>query len=198
MSEVQVRFQEYKGIHAVSRPVKFDMPLDTAYTGILGWLGLPDNSTYRFGLVRTGEILKQYLTFREAGIEQNDEIILIPQEDSSAWESQALAQLNSNPAESKVKEKKSKFENSTIYKLVIVNPENLLLSWEYSIQLKDSDEDKPYKFFTQDNRLELEKFDNSLRKFLNREVSGLEIEKTLREWCNEISQGYRTTSLQKK
>ena len=196
MNEVQVRFQKYKDIHSLSKLVPLDMSLNDACNAIPAMLGLPDQNFYRFGLVKTGKILDEYLTFREAGIEQNDQLILISQEDFSDWENQIKAQLDLSAIKSSSQGKTPELSNGISYKLIIKNSKDLL-SWDYSIELQDFYENEPYEFFSKDDQQERKKFGTSLKKFMNREISEGEIEKILRSWCNDINQGYRTTSLNK-
>jgi hypothetical protein len=188
MSEIQVRFQKYKNLSELSNWVPLDMRLGDARDAIQTLLGLPDNSIYRLGLVRTSTVLNEQLSFQEADIESNDHIVLIAPEELQEWQSQSVYQGT-------LKKNSNKSVEGNNYKLILSTKENLEDTWEYFINLKICYEDDPHDFFNKDNQKERDQFDNALSRYLHRELRPKELEKILKTWCDEILQGYRITSI---
>lgn len=193
MDEVQVRFQKYKDLTELPKTVSLDFRLGEARDAVQILLGLPENESYRLGLVRTGKLLGEQLTFREAGIQQNDQIILIAGEELPDWEAQVLSRLQSIYSQPSSQDAESTSRGNT-YKLLLTISSDCNRTWEYSITLDDFYENYPEQFFTDFDGQERQKFESFLQQVLQG-IPNSKINKILRTWCEEIAQGYRNTPL---
>jgi hypothetical protein len=187
MSEIIVTFQTADGeAEKTLADISLDTSLDEARQAILIFLRLPENSHYRLILRRTGEVLRENLTFREAGIKSNDTIVLANNSYSSGFTPLKLEPLASAKALSLV---------TYILQLTIPSDGHQTDTCEYPIELTEFYEDNPQRFFSDANSQEKQKFITQLQEKVPRQIESFEIDKILQQWCEDISLGYRTTGI---
>jgi hypothetical protein len=187
MSEITVTFQTADGkAEKTLTDISLDISLNEARPAILIFLQLPENSPCRFILGRTGEILRENLTFREADIKSSDTIILADNSYSGGFAPLKLEPLASAKALSLVK-----------YKLQLTIPSDghQTDTYDYPIELTEFYEDNPQRFFSDANLQEKQNFIAQLQEKVPRQIESFEIDKILHQWCEDISLGYRTTGI---
>jgi hypothetical protein len=187
MSEIIVTFQTADGeAEKTLADISLDTSLDEARQAILIFLRLQEDSLYRLVLKRTGEILRENLTFREAGINSNDTIILADNSFSSGFAPLKLEPLASAKALSLVK-----------YNLQLTIPSDghQTDTYDYPIELTEFYEDNPQRFFSDANSQEKQNFIIQLQEKVPKQIKSFEIDKILQQWCEDISLGYRFTSI---
>jgi hypothetical protein len=194
MTEFLLNFQRQDSTLAKSLEISSDWKLSEYRVEIQMLLELPENLPCQFVLERTGEVLKDYLTFGQAGIQEGDKLILIPPEVPSQTS-------NSSPGSfTRVQEDKPKSPPASslvAYKLelIFVSDDQQTKTYEYFIDLDEDYENTPERFFSDYNQKERQKFEASLKEIAPREIKSSETDKILREWCAEIALGYRTTGV---
>jgi hypothetical protein len=152
-------------------------------------LGLRNSQTYRLLLERDGKhlrILNDYKTFESENVRQGDKLVFILFDNLSELFRVQEATSNS-----------TNFPSLVTYTLQLtIASEGLeTKTCEYLIDLEEFYEDNSERFFSDFNGRERQKFEAALREVVPREVKSFEIDKLLREWCEDISLGYRTTPL---
>lgn len=195
MAEIIVTFQTEDGkAEKTLKDILLDSQLDESRQAVQMLLGLPENTPYRFVLERTGKILSDNLTFREAGVKQGDKIVLV---------SSALSANNSSSHSGSFYRVQPETSTTTkprsliTYKLqlTIISVGQQAETYDYPIELTENYEDDPQRFFSEFNARERKNFVTALQQIVSRELKTYEIDKILRDWCDDISLGYRTTSI---
>jgi hypothetical protein len=135
-------------------------------------LGLAEeHGRYQIVLEEKRKILKDGLTFREAGIKQDDMLIFVPP---------------------------LKIQYSLILKIAEGQAQPNPIDPPINFDLEESDEDNPDKFFLKGNGQKRKEFEEELRKRVPREIPSFEIDKILQDWCEDIALGYRNTEVELK
>ena len=194
MNEAQVSFRKYKDVAEMSKTISLDFRVREACEAIQALMGLPENDFYKLGLTRTGKVLDEYLTFREAGVQQNDLLILIPGQKIQEWKAQYSSNFKSNGSALKSENSKEASTKENAYKLYLNVSESSEKALEYFVSLNEFYENHPENFFGDCDSKEKKKFEDFLRNSLGK-VSDTKINRILKVWCEEISQGYRITEL---
>ncbi|MDJ0902169.1 MAG: hypothetical protein QNJ55_25540 [Xenococcus sp. MO_188.B8] len=176
MEVIEITFCVEGRISVQKEKVALDMKLSDFREAAQTLLSLPDNLPCRLILERNQEELSHNATFRDAGIQQGDKLILIPP-----------SRFNSIYPESLVR---------YTLQLSITSNGNKPKNYEYAIELEEFYEDKPERFFSDANGKEYQKFKTALQKIELREFSQSEIDTILQEWCDDISLGYRDTTIE--
>lgn len=195
MTEIVVTFQTEDGSAEKNlNDVLLDSTLRDAREAVQMLLRLPENPPCRLVLERTGEILRDNLTFREAGIKQGDKLILVPSvlsENNSRSHSGGFSRVKPETSTS------TKTSSLVTYKLqlTILSDGQQTDIYDYPIKLTEFYEDNPQRFFSDSNARERQNLVTALQKIVPREVQTFEIDKILRDWCDDISLGYRTTDV---
>ncbi|RUS94652.1 hypothetical protein DSM106972_092890 [Dulcicalothrix desertica PCC 7102] len=195
MTEIVVTFQIEDGsAEKTLKDILLDSQLNESRQAVQMLLGLPENPPCRLFLERTNEILRDNLTFREAGVRSGDKIILIPSVQSagnSNSHSGAFSKVQLETATS------AKAISLVTYKLqlTVLSDNQQTEIYDYPIELTEFYEDNPQRFFSDSNARERQSFINALQEIASREVKAFEIDKILRDWCDDISLGYRNTAV---
>jgi hypothetical protein len=160
-------------------------------------LGLP-MTTYRLGIVRTGTLVES-LDFSTAGIRQNDRLTLIPVHLIQEWKDAHIPKSTPTNTEPHKKAEKPEINQDSSIK---GNEYQLLLTirdseeiYRYSVKLEEIYENTPLDFFGIPQGSEYQKFKQFLQSKLQKEASDSDSSRILKKWCNDISQGYRTTTV---
>lgn len=191
MSEIKVIFESYDSNISKNKTVPLDLCLDDALQGAVMSLGL-QNASYRFGLVRTGEVLATHLTFEESKILPNDRLVLIPFDKTVDW-----TKNNSKSYEYVDLSATDKNASDGIpYKLSLSTIGNNKKLKDHIIYLDEYYENHPNDFFSDFNNHEKTRFENFYRNFIENEDTSYSINKILKIWCDDISQGYRLTLIE--
>jgi hypothetical protein len=187
MTEIIVTFQTADGkAEKTLTDISLDTLLDEARLAMPIFLGLPENLSYRFILQRTGETLRDNLTFREAGIRSNDIIILANNSRSGGFTSVE----QESPSISK-----ALFLVTYNLQLIIPSDGHQTDIYDYPIELTEFYEDNPQRFFSDANSQEKQNFVTQIQEKVPRQIQTFEIDKILQQWCEDISLGYRTTGI---
>jgi hypothetical protein len=158
-------------------------------------LGLPRNMLYRLGIQRNGKIIDDSLFFGDAGLQQNDRITLIPVNLIEEWQSKHYVPPASTDSKNSVEaepEPQAKIGNE--YQILITTQKNKT-PHQYSVILNETYENTPLNFFEIPDGKESQHFKEFIEKAHEKELSDAALSKILRDWCKEISHGYRTFSL---
>lgn len=195
MTEIVVTFQTEDGkAEKAFKDILLDSQLDESRQAVQMLLGLPENLPCRLFLERTNEILRDNLTFREAGVRSGDKVILVSSVQSASNSSSHSGGF------SKVQLKTStsvKTPSLVTYKLqlTVLSDGQQTGIYDYPVELTEFYEDNPQRFFSDSNARERQSFVNALQGIVPREVKTFEIDKILRDWCDDISLGYRNTAV---
>jgi hypothetical protein len=179
-------------------PISSDIKLGDFRKTAQTLLSLSENLLCQFVLERTREVLQNELNFAEAGIKHGDKLILVPlsPQDFTQWKSSG----SSSGSFSKVQDKTSsaaKPQSLVTYKLqlIILSDGQQPETHNYPIELTEFYEDNSQRFFSDFNAQERQNFVTALQEIVPRKVQTFEIDKILRDWCDDISLGYRTTTM---
>ena len=192
MDDIRINFQTQEGKHKQTTIVPSDFPTGDARKAMQFLLGLPENSLCQLVSWRTRQVLEAHSTFQEAGVQENETLVLVPVDKLQEWLNQTSQQFIPNSLSA------PPFKKSPVlheYQLLLTIPGNSAQNWQYSVHLAERHENDPQSFFTDSNQRERLNFENALKKFLNRELHPSKLDKILRDWWTEIAQGYRSTSL---
>lgn len=188
MTEIVVIFQTEDGnTEKTLKDILLDSQLDESRQAVQMLLGLPENPPYRLLLERTGKILRDNLTFREAGVISGDKIILVCSPNSGDLIKVPQQEISST--------KKTRSLVPYILQLTIISDAQQIETYEYPIELEEFHEDNPKEFFSDSNGRERQNFVKKLQKIVSREIESYEIDKILQDWCDDISLGYRFTAV---
>jgi hypothetical protein len=160
-------------------------------------LGLSHSSLYRLGIQRNGKVIDDNLTFESAGAQQNDRITLIPVNLIEEWQSKHYVPPDSTDSKNAVKAEPSsaaQAKSGNEYQILITTQKNKE-THQYSVILNATYENNPLNFFEIPDGQEAQNFKEFIKKALEKELSDSALNKILRDWCKEISHGYRTFSL---
>lgn len=144
----------------------------------------------------TGELLDDSLTFEDIDIKQDDKLIVTPESVLQQFRDCLLIfpELSYKKNKNLKKTRTSSFLVQYILQLQLAGNHK---SWseppQYTIYLEEFYEDNPEIFFIEYNGWKYQKFENFLRANVSRKLEIFEIQRILREWCNNISLGYRDT-----
>jgi hypothetical protein len=197
--ELKLTFQRYDGsLERVTVVLSDDFIGETAEILQL-LLGLPSQPPCRLGISRSGKILENTSTFRSADIQQGDQLTLIPFNLAQDWEKEHSSR--SNIAESlekkedtyQVKSGISSLKEGNEYQLVLKDRDDQEVC-RYSVKLGESHENNPLGFFEMPHGKEYQNFANFLQDEPLIEAQDSTVNKILKQWCIDISQGYRTFS----
>lgn len=196
--EFTLTFQSYDQERERSLVIPADAIVGEACEYLRSLLGLPSSTAYYLGMVRTGTILDSSFAFAEAGIQQNDRLIIIPSNLSQEWKNKYPSHAILSEVEQKKEQEQTPEEtnaNGAEYQLLLsIHGSKELV--QYSVKLEEVYEDAPLTFFEIPEGKEYQKFKSFLQKRLQKEVSDTDLSRVLREWCKDIMQGYRTVSVQ--
>ena len=197
MEVIEITFSEEGRISEQKLTVTFDMKLGEFREAAQTLLSLPDNLSCRLILERNKEELSDNATFRNSGIQQGDKLILIPP--PRPQENKYFS--HSSGVFLQVQEEISDLASSNslvkyTLKLNLINDGNKPEKYDYPIELEEFYEDNPRRFFSDYGGKEYQKFKTALQEIESREVSNSEIDKILQEWCDDISLGYRDTTIE--
>jgi hypothetical protein len=146
------------------------------------FLDLADsNASYFLTLEKTNKPLDNSYSLQQAGLQNNDRLILIKYEATeyqSHWTKQESPQ---------------KLQHSTIQYTLNLTISETSEKFQYSIKLAIEYENNPSKYFIKNNSEERYKFASSLKEATKKDFNQIVIDKILKFWCNEISIGYRET-----
>lgn len=158
-------------------------------------LGLPENPPCRVLLKRTNKEINNGVTFKEAGIQSDDILILISPPSSKVRNPDSEVSRSQSSGKFELIENSEKFDSSSLvrYTLVLKIVGYINQTLEYPIDLEERHEDFPEQFFTEEERQKIEK---ALQVQLLEELESFKIDKILRYWCDDIALGYRTTSVE--
>lgn len=209
MTEIQVTFQQQDETNEQTIEVSPKQRIGDFREVAQMLLGLPENPPCQIVLKRTGETLRDSLTFEDTDIKQNDKLVLVTPSISPDTKSKTPSKKSSFSSSSKqfsiVQEEISEGEETSslvtyTLQLTVVNDADKPRNYNYSIDLEEDYEDNPERFFTDSNREERGNFATALRDALKdiipREVQSSEIDTILQEWCKEITLGYRFTPIE--
>lgn len=162
-------------------------------------LGLRDDLSCQLVLKRTGKELVDSLTPTEAGIKQGDTLILVSPS-LSKTDSSYRATSHSPTGFSKLQSETStstKPQSLVTYRLqlIILSDGQQPETHNYPIELTEFYEDNPQRFFSDSNARERQNFVTALQEKAPTELQTFEIDKILRDWCDDISLGYRITTV---
>ncbi len=187
MTEIVVTFQTKDGsAEKTLNDVLLDSTLKEAREAVQMFLGLPENTPCQLVLERTNEVLMDNLTFREAGVKQGDKIILNYRRSHSG--------VVYVPSETSTSASPPSLVTYT-FSLTILSDGKQPKNYDYPIELTDFYESNPQRFFSDYNAQERQNFIAWLQEIVPRAVQNFEIDKILRDWCDDISVGYRITAL---
>lgn len=192
MTEFEVIFQREDSKITRSFAISLDWKLSDYREEIQIHLGFPENPPCQFFLERTSEVLKDYLTFEQAGIREKDKLIIIPPTSSEQRGSSSSGSFTNRQEENQKSIPKSLL---ITYKLILnfISNNQSTKTSEYSIDLEEYYEDQPALFFKMESDKERQKFENALKAIASKEISSSEIDEILQEWCDDIALGYRYT-----
>jgi hypothetical protein len=195
--EFALVFQGYNQDQEETIIVSSKMSMKNTSESIREILGLPRNMLYRIGIQRNGKIIDDSLTFGDAGLQQNDRITLIPISLIEEWQSKHYVPSDATDSKNAVKAEPvsdSQTKTGNEYQILITTRKNKEVC-QYSVILNTTYENNPLNFFEIPDGQESQKFKEFIKKTLEKELSDLALSKILRDWCKEISHGYRTFSL---
>jgi hypothetical protein len=195
MTEIVVTFQTEDGsAEKTLNDVLLDSTLRDAREALQMFLRLPEKQPYQFVLERTDEKLKDNLTFREAGVKSGDKIVLVFSVVSATISNSHSGSFSKVKLETSTS---AKTPPLVTYKLQLTIPSDGQQTeiYDYCIDLPEFYEDNPQHFFSDSNAQEKQKFVIQLQEIAPRKLQSFEIEKILRDWCDDISLGYRTTTI---
>lgn len=174
-----------------------------------------DDTTCQLILDRTQQGLPDAISLREADIQSGDILTVMPfyrgaaaSVAESAHEPAPISEhpLSSHPLSSAVISGGQAVSGSTNLErnnyeplfpyslsLIVLSEAAPASSYEYVIQLNSRYESDPSLFFEAYGRQEYQKFIDFLESALEREVSAREINRVIRDWCEDIRVGYKTT-----
>jgi len=190
MEQITVTFQRQDGGAERTQNILLDAKLVEFREGMQTLLGLPDKPPCRIVLGRTGEVLRDGITVRDAGIMQGDKLLLISTRIANTTTASSSSGAFSQP--------QNKFSYSPTESLVTYTLNLSILGknnriFDYSINLEEFHEDNPQQFFNQSNGKEKQKLADALQELLGREINSHEVKRIVGEWCEDIALGYRET-----
>jgi hypothetical protein len=195
---IEITFCEDGKAFEQTLPVSSDMKIIDFREAAQTLLSLPENLPCQLVLERTREVLRNELNFAEAGIKHGDKLILVPLSPRDFTPGKNSG--SSSGRFSKVQEETSSAAKSPslvtyTLQLIVISDGQPTVTYEYPVKLIEFYEDNPQRFFIDSNARERQNFVNALQEIVLREVQTFEIDKILRDWCDDISLGYRTTSV---
>jgi hypothetical protein len=148
-------------------------------------LGLSNSQAYGLLLEQDNrqlKILDESKTFESENIRQGDKLVFIP--------------IDTPLENSGVHEDTPSSTNSLslvtyTLSLTVVNNGKYISTHDYPIVLKELYEDNPAQFFS-NNRCERQKLEAVLRYKVAKVLEKNQIDRIIKEWCEDISLGYRT------
>jgi hypothetical protein len=181
MTEILLTFYRHDKGSDISMPVFPSQTVGEAREAAQMLLSLPEHPPCRIILERTKQPLSDGMTFEILNVQQNDRLILLPP-----------FSVVTTPEPPKVSQ--VKFSTKIVYTLMLeITPINQ--HWQYSVELDDVYENSPMRFFADFDSYEEKKFEAALGEVMKDGVQVLQTRKILSQWCEDISQGYRNTSL---
>jgi hypothetical protein len=195
---IEIIFREDGKAAEQSLPVSSDMKLIDFREAAQTLLSLPENLPCELVLERTREVLRNELNFADAEINDGDKLILVPlslrdftPEKGSSSSSERFSKVQ---AETFSAAKSPSLVTYTL-QLIVMSNDQPSATYEYPIKLAEFYEDNPQRFFNDSNARERQNFVTALQEIVPREVQIFEIDKILRDWCEDISLGYRNTPI---
>lgn len=205
MTEIQVTFQQQDETNEQTIGVSPTQRIGDFREVAQMLLGLPENPPCQIVLKRTGETLRDSLTFEDTDIKHSDKLVLVtpsifPDTKSKTSSKKSSFSSSSNQF-SIVQEEISEGEETSslvtyTLQLTVVNNADKPSNYNYSIDLEEDYEDNPERFFTDFNKRERRNFATALRSIIPREVQSSEVDTILLKWCKEITLGYRFTPIE--
>jgi hypothetical protein len=195
--EVTLIFQSYDQQQSRSVVVDLLASIQEIHESLPELLGLSTKTIYRLGIQRNGKILDDSLTFGAAGLQQSDRITLIPVNLIEEWQSKHYVPPDSTDSKNAVKAEPAstaQTKSGNEYQILITTQKNKE-THQYSVILNATYENNPLNFFEIPDGQEAQNFKEFIKKALEKELSDSASNKILRDWCKEISHGYRTFSL---
>jgi hypothetical protein len=193
--EFTLIFQRYDQQQERRLVVPSEVSIQETCESLQELLGLSSSTLYRLGIQRNGKVVDNNLTFESAGAQQNDHITLIPVNLIEEWQSKHYVPPASTDSKNSVEaehELQAKIGNE--YQILITTQKNKK-PHQYSVILNVTCENNPLNFFEIPDGKESQNFKEFIEKVLEKELSNAALSKVLRDWCKEISHGYRTFSL---
>jgi hypothetical protein len=196
MSNISVTFKALGSISTQSIPVSLSMRVRDFRECVQTMLSF-DDAKCRIVIEKTGEELEDSQSFEEACVQSGDVLMVIPVETVKPLSS--LRATSSNEAAKsgfqQIQSDQKLLSPKTTYKLILTLADSAQKVWEYSVQLEECYENDPQLFYSISGGVERDKFEDFLKNVLKRSVDSKEVNKILQNWCNDIAQGHRTTSL---
>jgi hypothetical protein len=161
---------------------------------ILGY----DEQVCKVILERTSEQLQDPCSFKDLQIKDKDVLIIVPATNAMRFSPLDKRNFKSQSASEIFSKDTLDFSSQALqipYKLILTQNSQEQSNWEYTIQLQSYHENNPDQFFSNSEGKEYVLFEAFLQSALQKQLLKAEVMKVLHDWCSEISQGYRVTSL---